>query len=78
MKVDGMMPPLVVITYPKEMSSFFDAHYLLECTLLTLHLSSEEMSNARFILKFLLPTFLCINSMNISNDSGKQQKQINL
>jgi histone deacetylase complex regulatory component SIN3 len=67
MQSTPVMPPLVTVSYPKEMSIFFDVHYLIECTLLSLHLSSEEMSNARFILKFLLPTFLCISPMNMSS-----------
>lgn len=66
MQIDGMLPPLVSITYPKEMSVFFDAHYLIECSLLTQNLTSEEMSNARFLLKFVLPTFLCINPSTIA------------
>lgn len=75
---NALMPPLVTVSYPKEMSVFFDAHYLIECTLLSQHLSSEEMSNARFILKFLLPTFLCISPINISNEEkNKYLPQIN-
>jgi hypothetical protein len=66
MQIDGLLPPLITVAYPKEMSVFFDAHYLIECTIITQNLSSEEMSNARFLLKFVLPTFLCINPANIS------------
>ncbi|KAI6182361.1 HDAC-interact domain-containing protein [Aphelenchoides bicaudatus] len=66
MNIDGMLPPLITITYPKEMSVFFDAHYLIECTMITQNLTNEEMFNARFLLKFVLPTFLCINPANIS------------
>ena len=72
-----MLPPQVTLTYPKNLSVFFDAHYLIECVTLTLHLSAEELSNVRFVrklagglpqltsgaclVKFLLPTFLGVN-----------------
>ncbi|CAD5209235.1 unnamed protein product [Bursaphelenchus xylophilus] len=61
MCTDGGFPPLVTLTYPVDMSVFFDAHYLIECTLLGQHLTSEELSNARFFLKFLLPSLMCLN-----------------
>lgn len=61
MSTDGAFPPAVVLSYPADMSVLFDAHYLIECTLLGLHLSAEELSNARFFLKFVLPNLLCIN-----------------
>lgn len=66
MQIDGPLPPLVTVAYPKEMSVFFDAHYLIECTMITQNLSPEEMSNSRFLLKFVLPTFLCVNPANVS------------
>ncbi|CAD5206442.1 unnamed protein product [Bursaphelenchus okinawaensis] len=61
---DGAFPPLITLTYPSDMSVFFDAHYLIECTLLGQHLSLEELSNARFFLKFLLPNLLCLNILH--------------
>lgn len=62
--VDGAFPPLVTFEYPTDMTVLFDSHYLIECTLLGQHCTTEELSNARFFLKFILPNLLCVNFTN--------------
>ncbi|KAI6192747.1 hypothetical protein M3Y94_01321600 [Aphelenchoides besseyi] len=67
---NGNLPPLITLTYPREMSVFYDAHYLIECAFLATHISAEEMNTVRFILKFVLPTLLGINPYNVSTSQA--------